>query len=160
MGKTTWTEEESQILYSKYPEGGPLACSELTRFSDRQIARRAHTLGIKYVRKNQKPETIQFFIDNYKKIGITACSKACGIQRQTGLKLVRRLGILNSREEKIIIRRQLKKKTQDKSGIYDENFKFNQPYQIYILGLLWGDGYFNEQKRIIRIECLKPIWKK
>lgn len=117
-------------------------------------------------RKYTKYE-IEFVKNNYKKFGITYCSKRLNLSVFHINKIAKSIGISLSYTDICKIRSLSKIKEIIQYKVNPSNFiKFQSPEHVYILGFLWADGHI--EKNRYRINCcikrvdfkyLKPIFK-
>lgn len=153
-----WNDKDIQILIETYPYYGQKYCSNLLNRSKESIYSKVKELNINRIKNHSIKWTknkIDFIIENYSKIGSVECSKYINISPIEILRKANYLGIkLNDDiRNEINVVNGLKRRSNKVN--YKEFLKFDKPEVIYILGLIWGDGYVRKENNLISINMIE-----
>jgi hypothetical protein len=135
-----WTEEELDIIRNYFPIRGKKLCKQyLPDRSEECILGKAFDLKVDYhfkLLKTWTPEEIEFLKENYSTKGSKYCSEILDKDRRN----IRAKAIeynLKADKKSFYINRQGNYIYRDFSKLTD----FSDPKIVYLLGLLWADGY-------------------
>lgn len=153
--KPIWTSTKIQFLTENYPNKGAAFCSKHLGFSKTSVRCKAQHLNLKITQECNAnlikerviltDEQVKFVEDNYEKYGGKYCADILNVKQR----------LVNGLATRLNIKREEIPHKREKSNLDINKFlNLTDFHTIYILGLIWADGYLKETNNEIRIHCV------